>query len=68
MSIQSRQTNEDSSDEESEESKDKISHKTATEAFDTCIKYLEQQPDTESVQLMLVHKLHAAAAAKVYIS
>ena len=36
--IQSRQTNEDSSDGESE---DKISHKTAIEAFDTCIKYLQ---------------------------
>ena len=35
-----------------------VSHKKATEAFEICIKYLEQQPDTKACELMLLQHLH----------
>ena len=52
-----------SSDEEtSTHSEDATTHKAAAEAFEICIKYLEQQPDTNSYGLMLLHRLHSTAA------
>ena len=49
----------ESSDEESEEPSvcSLVSHKEAVEAFDVTIRYLEQQPSMNSVQLILLIKL-----------
>ena len=38
-----------------------MSHKEAVEAFDVTIRYLEQQPSMNSVQLMLLIKLRSSA-------
>ena len=53
----------ESSDEESEEPSvcSLVSHKEAVEAFDVTIRYLEQQPSMNSVQLMLLIKLRSSA-------
>ena len=53
----------ESSDEESEEPSvcSLVSHKEAVEAFDVTIRYLEQQPSMNSVQLMLLIKMRSSA-------
>ena len=53
----------DSSYDEPEEvgSSHSVSHGEAVKAFDVCIKYLEQQPNTSSVQLMLLNNLRSSA-------
>ena len=47
-----------------EEVSGKISHKDATEAFEICIKYLEQQPETKACELMLLQQLHRSTALR----
>ena len=39
----------------------RVSHKEAVEAFDVTIRYLDQQPSMDSVQLMLLIKLRSSA-------
>ncbi len=54
----------ESSDSESEPESsagDLVSHKEAIAAFDTAIRYLEQQPDTSSIHVMLLNKLRSFA-------
>ncbi len=54
----------ESSDSESEPESsacDLVSHKEAVAAFDTAIRYLEQQPDTSSIHVMLLNKLRSFA-------
>jgi hypothetical protein len=41
-----------------------VDHSDAVSAFDTCIQYLEHQPDTNSAELMLIYKLRESAAAR----
>ena len=54
----------DSEDEESLPSQPVISHKAAVDAFSLCITYLEQQEETQGVQLMLLNQLLAMAQRK----
>ncbi len=54
----------ESSDSESEPESsagDLVSHKEAVAAFNTAIRYLEQQPDTSSIHVMLLNKLRSFA-------
>ena len=55
----------DSSDDEPEKvgSSHSVSHGEAAKAFDVCMKYVEQQPSTNSVQLMLLNNLRSSAMA-----
>ena len=59
---QSDQVESDSSDDELDIAR--VSHSPALAAFDTCIQYLEQQPDSSSIQIMLLYKLRASTAEK----
>jgi len=59
------QSDVDTSDDETEDLHPSIiTHKAAVDSFDVCIQYLEQQPDTSTVQLMLLNQLKSAAATK----
>ena len=65
--IQLVQNNEevDTMDSDSEEEVSGIiSHKDATEAFEICIKFLEQQPETKACELMLLQQLHRSTALR----
>ena len=59
---QSDQVESDSSDDELDIAR--VFHSVALAAFDTCIQYLEQQPDSSSIQIMLLYKLRASTAEK----
>ena len=60
----------ESSDEESEEPSvcSLVSHREAVEAFDVTIRYLEQQPSMNSVQLMLLIKMRSSAMTECFKS
>ena len=61
----------DTSDDEEEDIQEQpllISHTVAAEAFELIISYMEQQPETPSVQLMLLNNLKSAAVDKAFNS
>ena len=68
MALNEDETSDSSDELDTAESCPKVSHATAIAAFDQCIEYMEQQPDSSTTELMLLYRMRASAAEKNALS